>query len=147
LVYWFGGLLLYPKSVVVRELESILPVEVMGTIAIQGCRFWYRRKGRISLRVMRTILAVVLVILSIWALITGTVTKSFSPYMLSIVGTIILFIGLSELKSKRKKCDYLVCNISICTFSFSLHFPPLTGAFLQIGVKHPFLVQLKKQIN
>ena len=51
---------------------------------------------------MRTVFTVVLVIIAIWALITGTVTKVFSPYMLLLVGTMILFLGLSELKSKRK---------------------------------------------
>ncbi len=70
---------------------------------------------------MRTILAVVLVILSIWALITGTVTKSFSPYMLSIVGTIILFIGLSELKSKRKTNAIISFVISVGVLSVSAY--------------------------
>ena len=71
---------------------------------------------------MRTVLAVVIVILSVWVLITGTVTKSFSPYILSLIGTMILFIGLSELKSKRKTNAIISFITSIFALSVSAYF-------------------------
>ena len=70
---------------------------------------------------MRAVLTVVLVILSIWALITGTATKSFSLYMLSLVGTMILFIGLSELKSKRKTNTIISFVTSVFVLSVSAY--------------------------
>jgi hypothetical protein len=68
---------------------------------------------------MRTLLTVIVVIISIWALITGT--NTFSPYMLLFVGAMILFIGLSEIKAKRKTNAIISFIASGFVFSVSAY--------------------------
>ncbi|REB10094.1 hypothetical protein DVB69_04625 [Sporosarcina sp. BI001-red] len=53
------------------------------------------------MRIMKGVLFVFVVLVAIWALITGI--NSFSPYMFLIVAAMMLYSGLFALKLKRKK--------------------------------------------
>ncbi|MGG0412592.1 DUF3953 domain-containing protein [Peribacillus simplex] len=66
------------------------------------------------MKIVRIILAIVVIVLSGYSLITQTL--ELMPYYMFFLGALILVIGLAELRKDRKVWGYM--NIAISLFVF-----------------------------
>ncbi len=61
--------------------------------------------------VMRIILAIIVLVLSVYAMVTDN--QELSPYMLFFLGLMMLVMGISEIRAKRKSYAIIAILASI----------------------------------
>ena len=76
----------------------------------------------ISLKILRLILALIVVALSSYALITGTSSRAIIPSILLFLGLMLLVTGITEFREKRKTTAITLFFVSGFNFyvSFSI---------------------------
>ena len=70
------------------------------------------------LKTLRIVLAIIVMVLAGYGSITGS--SAVLPYMMFFMGAMLLIMGISEIKKKRKRTGFISIIVSLFVFYVSM---------------------------